>query len=99
MICENFRLFDFQFEHEDGKKIAMRSIGARPVGPDRIPTRLPSRSDVLAAPPTRKAAGPGFLIDAGQLGDEVVEDFVGVHVSIVGVGPARDQTIVLPRAA
>ena len=25
-----------------------------------------------------------------------VEDFVGVHVSIVGVGPARDQTIVLP---
>jgi adenylosuccinate synthase len=28
-----------------------------------------------------------------------VEDFVGVHVSIVGVGPGRDQTIVLPRAA
>jgi len=28
-----------------------------------------------------------------------VEEFVGVHVSIVGVGPARDQTIVLPRAA
>jgi adenylosuccinate synthase len=28
-----------------------------------------------------------------------VEDFVGVRVSIVGVGPARDQTIVLPRAA
>ena len=27
-----------------------------------------------------------------------VEEFVGVHVSIVGVGPARDQTIVLPRA-
>jgi adenylosuccinate synthase len=28
-----------------------------------------------------------------------VEEFAGVHVSIVGVGPARDQTIVLPRAA
>jgi adenylosuccinate synthase len=28
-----------------------------------------------------------------------VEDFVGVRVSIVGVGPARDQTIVLPLAA
>ncbi|HEV7526299.1 MAG TPA: adenylosuccinate synthetase, partial [Acidimicrobiia bacterium] len=28
-----------------------------------------------------------------------VEDFVRTHVSIVGVGPARDQTIVLPRAA
>ena len=27
-----------------------------------------------------------------------VEEFAGVHVSIVGVGPARDQTIVLPRA-
>jgi len=28
-----------------------------------------------------------------------VEDFAGVPVSIVGVGPAREQTIVLPRAA
>ena len=28
-----------------------------------------------------------------------IEEFVGVHVSLVGVGPARDQTIVLPRAA
>jgi len=28
-----------------------------------------------------------------------IEDFTGVHVSFVGVGPARDQTIVLPRAA
>jgi adenylosuccinate synthase len=28
-----------------------------------------------------------------------IEEFAGVHVSIVGVGPARDQTIVLPRAA
>ena len=28
-----------------------------------------------------------------------VEEFAGVHVSIVGVGPAREQTIVLPRAA
>src|SRR5882672_8270469 len=28
-----------------------------------------------------------------------IEDFVRVHVSILGVGPARDQTIVLPRAA
>ena len=30
---------------------------------------------------------------------QFVEDFAGVHVSFVGVGPARDQTIVLPRAA
>ena len=30
---------------------------------------------------------------------QFVEEFTGVHVSIVGVGPARDQTIVLPRAA
>ena len=30
---------------------------------------------------------------------QFIEDFTGVHVSIVGVGPARDQTIVLPRAA
>jgi adenylosuccinate synthase len=28
-----------------------------------------------------------------------IEEFAGVRVSIVGVGPARDQTIVLPRAA
>ena len=28
-----------------------------------------------------------------------VEEFAGVRVSIVGVGPSRDQTIVLPRAA
>jgi adenylosuccinate synthase len=28
-----------------------------------------------------------------------VEEFAGVPVSIVGVGPSRDQTIVLPRAA
>jgi adenylosuccinate synthase len=28
-----------------------------------------------------------------------VEEFAGVPVSIVGVGPARDQTIVSPRAA
>jgi adenylosuccinate synthase len=28
-----------------------------------------------------------------------VEDFAGVPVSIVGVGPGRDQTIVLSRAA
>jgi adenylosuccinate synthase len=28
-----------------------------------------------------------------------IEEFTGVHVSLVGVGPARDQTIVLPRAA
>jgi len=28
-----------------------------------------------------------------------VEEFAGVPVSILGVGPARDQTIVLPRAA
>jgi adenylosuccinate synthase len=28
-----------------------------------------------------------------------VEEFLGVHVSFVGVGPGRDQTVVLPRAA
>jgi adenylosuccinate synthase len=28
-----------------------------------------------------------------------IEEFTGVHVSLVGVGPSRDQTIVLPRAA
>jgi adenylosuccinate synthase len=28
-----------------------------------------------------------------------IQEFTGVHVSFVGVGPARDQTIVLPRAA
>lgn len=28
-----------------------------------------------------------------------IEEFVGVHVSFVSVGPARDQTVVLPRAA
>ncbi len=28
-----------------------------------------------------------------------VEQFLGVHVSFVSVGPARDQTVVLPRAA
>ena len=28
-----------------------------------------------------------------------IESFTGVPVSIVGVGPGRDQTIVLPRAA
>jgi len=28
-----------------------------------------------------------------------IEEFAGVRVSIVGVGPARDQTIVRTRAA
>jgi adenylosuccinate synthase len=28
-----------------------------------------------------------------------VEEYVGVHVSFVGVGPSREQTVVLPRAA
>src|SRR4051794_36094786 len=28
-----------------------------------------------------------------------IEEFTGVHVSFVSVGPARDQTVVLPRAA
>jgi adenylosuccinate synthase len=28
-----------------------------------------------------------------------IEDYTGVHVSFVSVGPARDQTVVLPRAA
>ena len=27
---------------------------------------------------------------------QFIEEFTGVHVSFVGVGPARDQTIVLP---
>jgi adenylosuccinate synthase len=30
---------------------------------------------------------------------QFIQDFTRVHVSFVGVGPARDQTIVLPRAA
>jgi adenylosuccinate synthase len=30
---------------------------------------------------------------------EYIEHFLGVHVSFVSVGPARDQTVVLPRAA
>jgi adenylosuccinate synthase len=54
---------------------------------------------------------PGWGVEiesAGRLEDlppnarayvKFVEEFVGTHVSIVGVGPARDQTIVLPRAA
>jgi adenylosuccinate synthase len=28
-----------------------------------------------------------------------VEELAAVHVSFVSVGPARDQTVVLPRAA
>ena len=28
-----------------------------------------------------------------------IESYTGVHVSFVSVGPARDQTVVLPRAA
>ncbi len=54
---------------------------------------------------------PGWGVDietAGRLEDlpteardyvRFIEEFVGVHVSFVGVGPARDQTVVLPRAA
>jgi adenylosuccinate synthase len=54
---------------------------------------------------------PGWRIDieaAGRMEDlpaaardyvSFIESFTGVPVSIVGVGPARDQTIVLPRAA
>jgi adenylosuccinate synthase len=30
---------------------------------------------------------------------QFIQEFTGVHVSFVGVGPARNQTIVLPRAA
>jgi adenylosuccinate synthase len=54
---------------------------------------------------------PGWEIDierAGRLEElpaaardyvRFVEEYVGVPVSFVGVGPARDQTVVLPRAA
>jgi adenylosuccinate synthase len=28
-----------------------------------------------------------------------IEQFLGVPVTFIGVGPARDQTVVLPRAA
>jgi adenylosuccinate synthase len=54
---------------------------------------------------------PGWGIDiegAGRVEDlptqardyvRFIEEFAGVQVSIVGVGPARDQTIVRPRAA
>jgi adenylosuccinate synthase len=54
---------------------------------------------------------PGWGVDiagAGRLEElprqardyvKFVEEFAGVPVSIVGVGPARDQTIVSPRAA
>jgi adenylosuccinate synthase len=30
---------------------------------------------------------------------QFVEDFCGVRVTFVGVGPGREQTVVLPRAA
>jgi adenylosuccinate synthase len=30
---------------------------------------------------------------------QFIEDFLRVPVTFVGVGPARDQTVVLPRAA
>ena len=30
---------------------------------------------------------------------QFIEEYTGVHVSFVSVGPARDQTVVLPRAA
>jgi len=36
---------------------------------------------------------------AAQTYVRFIEEFTGVRVSFVGVGPARDQTIVLPRAA
>jgi adenylosuccinate synthase len=39
------------------------------------------------------------LPDAAREYVRFIEAFSGVHVSIVGVGPAREQTIVLPRAA
>jgi adenylosuccinate synthase len=39
------------------------------------------------------------LPDAAQAYVRFIEEFTGVRVSFVGVGPARDQTIVLPRAA
>ncbi|HWS46319.1 MAG TPA: adenylosuccinate synthetase, partial [Acidimicrobiia bacterium] len=54
---------------------------------------------------------PGWRVDiegAGRIEDlpreardyvKFVEEFSGVPVSIVGVGPAREQTIVSPRAA
>jgi adenylosuccinate synthase len=39
------------------------------------------------------------LPEAAQAYVRFIEKFTGVPVSFVGVGPARDQTIVLPRAA
>jgi adenylosuccinate synthase len=39
------------------------------------------------------------LPEAAQAYVRFIEEFTGVRVSFVGVGPARDQTIVLPRAA
>jgi adenylosuccinate synthase len=39
------------------------------------------------------------LPEAARAYVRFIEEFTGVRVSFVGVGPARDQTIVLPRAA
>ena len=44
----------------------------------------------------RRARGPSRNAQAYV---RFIEAFTGVRVSFVGVGPARDQTIVLPRAA
>ena len=46
-----------------------------------------------------RRAGSKIFPQAARDYVQFIQDFTGVHVSFVGVGPARDQTIVLPRAA
>ena len=54
------------------------------------------RESVLRAKPVPE---PDDLPQAARDYVQFIQDFTGVHVSFVGVGPARDQTIVQPRAA
>ena len=83
------------YEDEDGKRY----------------THVPYHQSVLHKVTPVYETLPGWNTDISQAGrlDELpqaardyvrfIEDFLGVPVTFVGVGPARDQTVVLPRAA
>ena len=84
------------YEGEDGKRyehVPVSPVGASTrCGP--VYETLPGwGTDIEAA--SRLEDLPAAARDYVQF----IQEFTGVHVSFVGVGPARDQTIVLPRAA
>ena len=80
------------------RRHALRPRAVPPVGAAQGASRSTRRCPV-GVPTSRRAERIEDLPRAARDYVRFIEEFAGVHVSFVGVGPARDQTVVLPRAA